>query len=209
MKNFLNYQTSEYDCGPTALINGLRYLFEREQIKAELVKTIPSLTNDCYSGDPIPRMKGTSPLAMQNVVDWCNHFAKDTGFPLAAAYFTNEAVDYSKHGKFHQILDNGGVIITHVWLEVDHYVTVTNMDDHFVYLFDPYYEEVGTKEAQVLIDCDGVQLVQDHPKSYNRIIDLNRLNGKGHDYYQLGLINERVAVALINTEKTDIELLNP
>ena len=32
MKNLLNYQTSEYDCGPVSLLNGIRYLFEREEI---------------------------------------------------------------------------------------------------------------------------------------------------------------------------------
>ena len=30
MKNYLNYQSSEYDCGPFSLINSLRYLYERE-----------------------------------------------------------------------------------------------------------------------------------------------------------------------------------
>ena len=27
MKNVLNYQTSEYDCGPVSFLNGVRYLF--------------------------------------------------------------------------------------------------------------------------------------------------------------------------------------
>lgn len=205
MKNFLNYQTSEYDCGPTALINGLRYLFERERIKAELVKTIPSLTNDCYSDDH--RLKGTSPQAMKKVVEWCNQFALSSGFPLKAAYYRNDQVDYSPHEKMATILHQGGVIISHVWLEVDHYVTVTAMDDDYVYLFDPYYEQLGTKECQVLIDCDGIQCDFDHPKKYNRIITLNRFTTQGHDYYNLGFTNERIAVALINTEITPSDIL--
>ncbi len=40
MKNFLIYQSSEYDCGPVSLINGIRYLFEREEIYPDLVKFI-------------------------------------------------------------------------------------------------------------------------------------------------------------------------
>ena len=39
-KNLLNYQTSEYDCGPVSLLNGIRYLFEREEIVPDLVKFI-------------------------------------------------------------------------------------------------------------------------------------------------------------------------
>ena len=38
MKNLLNYQTSEYDCGPVTILNGIRYLFEREEIYPEIIK---------------------------------------------------------------------------------------------------------------------------------------------------------------------------
>ena len=40
MKNLLNYQTSEYDCGPVSILNGIRYLFEREEIYPDLIKFI-------------------------------------------------------------------------------------------------------------------------------------------------------------------------
>jgi len=46
MKNQLCYQTSEYDCGPTTLINAFRYLFEREEIMPEIIKTIYLYTLD-------------------------------------------------------------------------------------------------------------------------------------------------------------------
>ena len=32
MKNPLRYQLSEYDCGPTSMLNALAFLFEREDI---------------------------------------------------------------------------------------------------------------------------------------------------------------------------------
>lgn len=32
MKNPLHYQLSEYDCGPTSMMNAIAYLFEREEI---------------------------------------------------------------------------------------------------------------------------------------------------------------------------------
>lgn len=43
MKNLLNYQTSEYDCGPVSILNGIRYLFEREEIYPDIVKFIMPL----------------------------------------------------------------------------------------------------------------------------------------------------------------------
>ena len=33
MKNPLRYQLSEYDCGPTSMLNALAFLFEREDIR--------------------------------------------------------------------------------------------------------------------------------------------------------------------------------
>lgn len=49
MKNVLNYQSSEYDCGPTTLTNALRFLFERCDIPPELLKAIALYTLDAYN----------------------------------------------------------------------------------------------------------------------------------------------------------------
>ena len=46
MKNVLNYQSTEYDCGPVTLTNALRFLFEREEIQPEVVKAIALYTLD-------------------------------------------------------------------------------------------------------------------------------------------------------------------
>ena len=40
MKNPLRYQMTEYDCGPTSLLNAVSFLFEREQIPPELVRSV-------------------------------------------------------------------------------------------------------------------------------------------------------------------------
>ena len=40
MKNPLHYQLTEYDCGPTSLLNAVNYLFEREEIPPEIVRNI-------------------------------------------------------------------------------------------------------------------------------------------------------------------------
>ncbi len=40
MKNLLNYQSSEYDCGPVSLTNAIRYLFDREVIYPDIIKYI-------------------------------------------------------------------------------------------------------------------------------------------------------------------------
>ena len=37
MKNPLHYQLSEYDCGPTAMLDAISYLFDREEILPEII----------------------------------------------------------------------------------------------------------------------------------------------------------------------------
>ena len=44
MKIPLRYQISEYDCGPTSMLNAVSYLFEREEIPVS-EKSV-SLTNE-------------------------------------------------------------------------------------------------------------------------------------------------------------------
>ena len=36
MKNPLHYQISEYDCGPTSMLNAIIYLFDRDEIPPEV-----------------------------------------------------------------------------------------------------------------------------------------------------------------------------
>ncbi|MSR90321.1 hypothetical protein [Inconstantimicrobium porci] len=48
MKNKLIYQRSEFDCGTTSMINAISYLFDREEIKPEIIKAIYNYTLDEY-----------------------------------------------------------------------------------------------------------------------------------------------------------------
>jgi len=36
MKNPLSYQSTEYDCGPTSMLNAINYLFHRKDIHIHL-----------------------------------------------------------------------------------------------------------------------------------------------------------------------------
>ena len=64
MKNPLHYQLSECDCGPTALLNGLSYLFQREEIPPEVIRNVMLYCLDCYNDEGIPCKSGTSMAAM-------------------------------------------------------------------------------------------------------------------------------------------------
>lgn len=51
MKNPLHYQLSEYDCGPTAVLDAVSYLFEREEIPPEVIRNVMLYCLDCYSAE--------------------------------------------------------------------------------------------------------------------------------------------------------------
>lgn len=48
MKIPLRFQITEFDCGTVALQNAVSYLFKRENVTAEVIKTISLYTLDCY-----------------------------------------------------------------------------------------------------------------------------------------------------------------
>ena len=81
MKNVLNYQTSEYDCGPASFLNGVRYLFDREEIFPDIIKFIMLYTMDTYNTKGELCRRGTSAAAMHYLTNWMNHFAETRFFP--------------------------------------------------------------------------------------------------------------------------------
>ena len=68
MKNPLRYQLSEYDCGPTSMLNALAFLFEREDIPPEAVRNIMLYCLDCYGSDGVSGKSGTSCAAHLHAV---------------------------------------------------------------------------------------------------------------------------------------------
>ena len=70
MKSPLHYQVSEFDCGPTTVLNALSYLFQREDLPAELVRNIMIYCLDCYNEEGRPGGNGTSRAAMMFLSNW-------------------------------------------------------------------------------------------------------------------------------------------
>ncbi|MDR0904811.1 MAG: peptidase C39, partial [Oscillospiraceae bacterium] len=60
MKTPLQYQITEYDCGPTSLLNALRFLFEREDIPPDVPKYIMMYCLDAYNSKGESGKNGTS-----------------------------------------------------------------------------------------------------------------------------------------------------
>lgn len=182
MKNPLRYQLTEYCCGPTAVTNAISYLYEREEIPPDFVKAIHRYLLDDYN--PVNGKAyhaGTTTAVMKYFATWMNNFSKSTGFELVAEHLDGDDVYVGKDSKIYDVLSHGGAAVARSFLTGDHhYITLTGIDDEYVYIFDPYNYGDRTDWA------DGIIAVQDQPYRYNRKVRWENLNAGGEGDYDLG-----------------------
>jgi hypothetical protein len=198
MKNQLSYQTSEYDCGPTTLLNAIRYLFEREDIPPELIKTISLYTLDLYNNEGEYGKSGTSRMAMMFLSNWFNQFGKIKNFPIHTEIILDEKVWVHQNSKLTECLQQGGTVVICVWLgSTKHYVLLTDIEEDYLSLFDPY-------DWEIPVDGEKILKVDGEPKRMNRKIRIDAVNDESNGYYALGEVQGREAMLLynVNTRRT-------
>lgn len=200
MKNLLNYQTSEYDCGPVSLLNGIRYLYDREEIYPDVIKFINLYCMDTYNEAGELCKHGTSPAAMNYMASWLNHFGQTKHFPIHCEFLSGEAVTLSPESPITQALEKGGVVLLHLFLDVAHYVLLTGIEGDRVLLFDPYYEETDDPELDEEYQTDEILFILDQPKKANRSVAIERLNRTTKEYYEMGDYACREALIMFHTE---------
>ncbi len=199
MKNPLHYQLSDYDCGPTAMLDALSYLFEREDIPPEVIRNVMLYSLDCYSAEGVPGKSGTSRMAMMFLSNWLNEFGKVGNFPVSSQYISGEQVFFGNTSRINDILRRGGAVVVRLFLDEWHYVMLNGCKDGQIWMFDPYYCDEPFPEVQVILDA---------PVSHNRIVPEKLFNRETLELYSLGPEEGREAVLLTNkntvltTEKT-------
>lgn len=200
MKSPLRYQFSEYDCGPTTMLNAVSYLFEREEIPPEIIRNVMLYSLDCYSNKGEPGRAGTSRMAMMFLSNWLDGFGHATNLPLSSQYLSGKSVYISQESLINDALHRGGAAVVRLFYEVEHYALLTGVDKNGIYMFDPWYVPEGSKE----FDGTGIELTLAHPKEYNRIVPAACFNRETNEPYALGPVEDREAVLLFNerTKKT-------
>ncbi len=193
MKNPLNYQATEYDCGPTTMLNAISYLFRREDIPPDIAKTIMQYCLDGYNDKGEAHKKGTSDMAICFLANWLNHFGKVRKFPIYCETISEEEVYIGPNSKITSCLQQKGVVVAKVMLGCWHYVLLTGIDKEYVYLFDPYFR-------QRPYDKEGVEIILGEPKRRNRKVLHQIMNDTGRTYYALGKKEERECVLLYNKQ---------
>ena len=168
MKVPLRYQNTEYDCGTTSFVNALAYLYDREDIPIELLKTIYKFTLDVEGKDGIEGTGGTSRKHAELLAKYFIEYAnKNDKFDINCIILNGKDVTLEKMKK---ALEDNGVIIARCWQDTEHYVLITKIDDTFVYIFDPYYlgEDYYVKD-------DDVAIVLHETFTHNRLVKIERL----------------------------------
>jgi len=188
MKNPLSYQSTEYDCGPTSMLNAINFLFHRKDISPDVVKNIMLYCLDSYNKKGEAYKSGTTGMAMMFLANWLNEFGKVKKWPIHCEMITGENVHINQSSKIAECLGQGGVVVARVMLGISHYVLLTGIDDKYVYLFDPYYKDAPTK--------------------MNRRIRHDILNSEGRGYYSLGKLEDRECMILFNKKtKTSMDTI--
>ena len=137
MKNPLRYQMTEYDCGPTSMLNAVSYLFQREEIPPEIVRSIMLYCLDCFGSDGASGKCGTSCMAMMFLSNWINSFGQTGHLPISSKYLSGQSVNFSQNSALRDALRRGGAAVVQVDLEGWHYVLLTHICGDQIFLFDP------------------------------------------------------------------------
>lgn len=193
MKNPLMYQSTEYDCGPTSMLNAINYLFHRKEISPDVIKSIMLYCLDSYNRKGEAYKSGTTGMAMLFLSNWLNQFGKVKKWPINCEMLNGDMVHISQNSKIAECLGQGGVAVARVMLGCWHYVLLTGVDNEYIYLFDPYYREKA-------FPGDGIEMIKDAPKKMNRKIRHDILNSEGSGNYALGKLEGRECMLLFNKE---------
>ncbi|MBQ8162156.1 MAG: peptidase C39 [Clostridia bacterium] len=196
MKNDLICQSSEYDCGPTTLVNGIRYLFDREEIPPAILKHIWTMGNDTFSDAGELGKHGTSKASMCYMACWFNAYAKGCGFPLHAEFLEDTSAVVEKEGTVTACLQSGGCALVRCFTgKIPHYVLLTKLlPGDEIGLFDPYDEHPD-------FQGEGRRVVTGEPKAMNRAVRREYLNLEGRDQdYAMGPVDTREILLMQRTE---------
>ena len=191
MKIPLAFQITEYDCGTTTLLNAFLFLFQRQEIPVEVLKTIYQYTLDAIGKNGIRGEMGTSRKAMKQLTKWITKYAEEHSLKIKCENLEKEKVTEEK---IKNCLNHHGCVIARCYQKNEHYVLITKMDDHLAFLFDPYYvgEKEYDKDHQVEVDLT-------HPFTYNRVVQIERLFGESKEDFSLMEVEKREIILMNKT----------
>ena len=188
----LQYQVSEYDCVPTALINAVSYLFHRKEIPPMVIRHIYLYCLDTVGRNARFGIGGTSKYAVRLVGNWLNSYRMKS-FAVSTEFIEKGDVSIHPEHKINQCLEQDGVVLCNMLLtkKEEHYLMITGIDDHWVYCFDSYRRSFvrGMKRNVAVLDSqDG--------RGPNLKIRQEWFNRKKRERFCLGPVNIRESLLI-------------
>lgn len=183
MKIPLRFQITEFDCGTVTLQNAISFLFEREDIPASLIKAISRYTLDCYDEDGNLGQGGTSKEAIEKLTRWIVNYVKSHDFDLDVKHLLNEEVNIDV---VKECISLNGCVMLRTYQDVEHYVLITDIDEDYVYIWDPYFLETSYYDKE-----ENIEIIFNRLFDYNRKVKMNRFLSKSHKDFALGPVDNR------------------
>ena len=178
MNNPLRYQITEYDCGPTSVLNGISALFPREVIPPDIPRYVMLYSLDGWGEDGVIGKTGTLGR-----------------IPISSHFYTGAQVNMREDGPVMEALHRGGVVVLRCYSDVAHYVLLTGIQDGLIQTFDPYFWDGPFEDP-------GIHVTHKHEDSYNRLIEPRVFAmeswGTDADFYACGPKEQREALVLFN-----------
>lgn len=181
-------QITEYDCGPTAFVNALIYLFKRSDIPSLAIRHIYKDTLDR------PASFGTSFDAMTKLTKWLRSYKKEN-FSLEAQIIKKDDVVFEGHFLTTKALC--GVLFVYFDRTYGHFITVIYEKGEYIYCFDPYLrveKRSKNKEWEWL-----------NPHKFNGCnlrIKRDYINEfKSHEAFRAGKLSERYFILIRRCKK--------
>jgi predicted double-glycine peptidase len=184
MKIPLRFQITEFDCGTVALQNAISYLFDRENVPAELIRAISIYTVNCYDEKGNICEGGTSRQTMNMMTKWIHEFANKYNFGINCTRLVDYKVSIREIRKCINL--NGCVLLRTYQNGQEHFVVITDIDDDFVYMWDSYYlgETYYDREKRISI-------IFNKPFNYNRKVSMSRFLDEEEKDFALGPFEKR------------------
>ncbi len=192
MKVPLRYQVSETDCGIITILNAINYIYEREEIDPELMGLIVNYSEIIRINEENKSHRyGMTKYAIKHICDIMNEYSKTGKMKINARILSYENLTILDDSIINCI-KNGGAVVIRVWQEYEHYSVLTDIDDEYAYIFDPYYLDKNEYDMD-----EDVEIVEDQIFKYNRKVKISRLNSDTKKDFAL-VQNSNRGILIIN-----------
>jgi len=162
-------QASKYDCFPTSLINGLSYLFDRNEVPPSAIHRIykNSLDQCGYCG--------TSQRAIEEIGVLLNGYEEDgyKNFSIESQFIVGSRVHLGPKSKIIDCIKSNGVALIRIHLTENewHYILAFDTDENWLYCYDP-----GPRSKRYLNSSDVIFGNSASEQEPNLIINHNWLD---------------------------------